>query len=418
MADFIWAIDENGKPTKCKAKPENRGKRNCKHLFHGNVGEELNDFIERYSLNENEIKKSFKEKEEDIEYGASQSEIESWASQLDEIAGEKVTMDNFDEVISRMSPEQLDQINRIGFDAAPAFSLPITDEKFDEEKINNDIYFADLPDYGIGKASAMNDMFGSIGMVPTSSGNTEINSNYRDGLSDDEYFEKQFSTRGSQVQKTITVAAPGHVAREVFYGMSSLEAIDDCGNSSSNGIIECHAPGVCVKCAKKSGFKVKPGQLIGSIVSTNLTEGLTQASLNSIHTGGRNEKKDDWETITDTLHCYKSSPIIDSAVKAEDTMTARKNIVNGLKEHYKNAGIDIDDYNLEIVAKKVTSYKIDNGRLRAVKDGEKCDIVSMERIGNNNNLFLQSELSNSYNIITKPQLIDNDQRNAAVQIMG
>ena len=32
--DFVWAIDEDGKPCKCFAKPENRGKRNCRHRFH------------------------------------------------------------------------------------------------------------------------------------------------------------------------------------------------------------------------------------------------------------------------------------------------------------------------------------------------------------------------------------------------
>ena len=31
--DFVWAIDENGKPCKCFALPENRGKKNCKHKF-------------------------------------------------------------------------------------------------------------------------------------------------------------------------------------------------------------------------------------------------------------------------------------------------------------------------------------------------------------------------------------------------
>ena len=29
--DYVWAIDENGKPTKCTAAPENRGKRNYRN---------------------------------------------------------------------------------------------------------------------------------------------------------------------------------------------------------------------------------------------------------------------------------------------------------------------------------------------------------------------------------------------------
>lgn len=43
---FVWAIDENGKPTKCYAEPENRGKRNCKHKYHQTDGQDLNEFME------------------------------------------------------------------------------------------------------------------------------------------------------------------------------------------------------------------------------------------------------------------------------------------------------------------------------------------------------------------------------------
>lgn len=48
--DWVWAIDENGKPCKCTAKPENRGKRNCKHRFHAAVGESQKDFFKKYGL--------------------------------------------------------------------------------------------------------------------------------------------------------------------------------------------------------------------------------------------------------------------------------------------------------------------------------------------------------------------------------
>lgn len=48
--EFVWAVDENGKPCKCYAKPENRGKRNCKHKFHANPGESQKEFFAKYGL--------------------------------------------------------------------------------------------------------------------------------------------------------------------------------------------------------------------------------------------------------------------------------------------------------------------------------------------------------------------------------
>lgn len=54
MADnFVWAIDENGKPCKCKAKPENRGKRNCKHQFHQEPGQSKEEFLSEHGIKTN-----------------------------------------------------------------------------------------------------------------------------------------------------------------------------------------------------------------------------------------------------------------------------------------------------------------------------------------------------------------------------
>lgn len=59
--DFVWAVDEDGKPCKCYAKPENRGKRNCKHRAHQEPGQSSKEFFEQNNLNysifkEDEIK--------------------------------------------------------------------------------------------------------------------------------------------------------------------------------------------------------------------------------------------------------------------------------------------------------------------------------------------------------------------------
>lgn len=49
-SDFVWAIDENGKPCKCRAKPENRGKRNCKHRYHQEPGQSKEEFLEEHGV--------------------------------------------------------------------------------------------------------------------------------------------------------------------------------------------------------------------------------------------------------------------------------------------------------------------------------------------------------------------------------
>lgn len=196
-------------------------------------------------------------------------------------------------------------------------------------------------------------------------------------------------------------------ARFLFYGLSDMQVIDDCGAVNSRGPIDCKAPGICRKCAAKGGWKVKEGDMVGGVISTHLTEGLTQASLNAIHTG--TGEKADWEVIKDTLFGFKSSPIIESAQKKKTTAEARQTIFDGLKDVYEKAGINIDDYNIQVVAKQLTSYKRENdGSIRYVKDNELCDFPSMQTIGGHNNLFLQSLLRNSYDKLTHPSVFNNE----------
>lgn len=54
----VWAIDENGKPTICKAKPENRGKGSCKHRAHQKPGQSRDSFFEENSVDINDVDKT------------------------------------------------------------------------------------------------------------------------------------------------------------------------------------------------------------------------------------------------------------------------------------------------------------------------------------------------------------------------
>lgn len=51
--EFVWAVDENGKPCKCFAKPENRGKGKCNHRFHARPNQDAKEFFEQYNIDKN-----------------------------------------------------------------------------------------------------------------------------------------------------------------------------------------------------------------------------------------------------------------------------------------------------------------------------------------------------------------------------
>lgn len=48
MYSFVWAIDEDGKLSKCYARPENRGKGSCKHKFHAQEGETVRELFNHF----------------------------------------------------------------------------------------------------------------------------------------------------------------------------------------------------------------------------------------------------------------------------------------------------------------------------------------------------------------------------------
>lgn len=107
--------------------------------------------------------------------------------------------------------------------------------------------------------------------------------------------------------------------------------------------------------------------------------------------------------IRNTLDGWSTSPIIQKAREGKTTEEIREILYKGLKEQYEEAGIDQDDFNIQMVAKKLTSYKRTDEGLMPINPGEKCDIVSMLTIGNYNNIFKMSELSSGYNYLTRPK---------------
>lgn len=278
----VMALNENGNLTYCTVAPEERGKGRCNHISHQNDNESIEDFVSRINSNITVEEEIIPDETPPEHMG--QEEIDSHATEIDRIAGVKVTMDNFDEVLSTLTPQQIQEITKIGFEVAPEFSLPISDENYNDEDQDNNLYFATLPSYGIaGKTTAIQQMFDKVGVVPSEDGEVDIQSNYKDGLSPSEYFEKYFSARSASIAKSVSVALPGYIARKLFYALSDIEVKHDCGGEHS-GIMDCSIPGgICEKCAEAEGLEFKEGTLMGSLVSTNISEPGTQLSMREFH---------------------------------------------------------------------------------------------------------------------------------------
>lgn len=77
-----------------------------------------------------------------------------------------------------------------------------------------------------------------------------------------------------------------NTARKLFYCMSDIMVVDDCGGPHIDAL-HCKMPEghVCRKCANmtKGGETIKPGDLVGGLVSTNMSEALTQLSMKNMH---------------------------------------------------------------------------------------------------------------------------------------
>lgn len=413
----VMAMNESGQLTYCSVPPEERGRGRCNHVAHQEEGQTVEEFVEevnnRIAVEEEKVLDESPSEEMTTE------EIDSYAKKIDEIAGTKVTMENFEEVLASLPPEKIQEITRIGFSVAPEFSLPISDENYEQADEDNNLYFASLPTHGIaGKASAIQQMFDKVGPVPSTNGVVDIQSNYREGLKPSEYFEKHFSARSASIAKSVSVAKPGYTARKLFYALSDIEMKADCGGPHTD-VLGCKIPGgICAKCAEKEGIEYKPGTLLGSIISTNLSEPGTQLSMKEFHTGGKDlEKGAKRDVFNKTFDAYRTSYIIEEAALAETTEEARDIIYTRLKQEYEENGIEMDDFNVKMIAKKLTSYKRDpKVGTRYVRKNEKCDIVSIGSIGNVSNPFKSSELQKAYENLTKPgkYKIDPDAANEII----
>lgn len=417
----VLALTSDGRVTYCVCPPDQRGKGRCNHVDHQGENESEVDFIQRVESNisvENHDASTGTPNEPQpvAENPISADDVTALREEIYEICGRRdVTADNIKEVLESLPLEKQQMIMEIGFEQSKYFAFPITDDNYEQEGLRTQIYFSNMGDFGIGaKQDHVKQILGEIGSTVTEKGDAFIHGNYKDGITDDQWWELQYATRVASVNKTVSIATPGAEARNLFYGLSDTMIIDDCADDESTGILTCHAPGgFCEKCAHKSGMGPALDELkkgcpehgisgvrIGGFISTNLSEPLTQSYLDAIHSAN-DPKANQHKVLVSTFECHSHSPIIKEVVKETTTEGRRRVLAEKLKQGYADQNIDIDAYNIDVIAKKMTSYKRGPNGLEFVKDGELCDLVSIRSIGNRGNIFKRASLGSSYSLLSK-----------------
>jgi len=146
----------------------------------------------------------------------------------------------------------------------------------------------------------------SKGFTRSPSGLRRVESSLIEGLDPEEYWDALHESRASLADKVVTIADPGYLARRLV--MASMDQIVQKGTCTSPGLVikrehaeglniiedlgdyvrvrtpatcQVEGPGVCEACAN-----AKPGDYLGVLAATTLSEPTTQMTLRVFHTGG------------------------------------------------------------------------------------------------------------------------------------
>lgn len=159
-----------------------------------------------------------------------------------------------------------------------------------------------------GSWSQLRQMVISKGFVRSPKGLEFIKTPLIKGLSSEEYWEALHGSRASLVDKVVTIADPGYLARRLSLAVSDqiivkndcgdtegivldkeftqgLEVLEDLGDKArvrTPFTCKVDGPGVCSKCAGN----LEIGTYLGILAATTLSEPTTQLTLRVFHTGG------------------------------------------------------------------------------------------------------------------------------------
>jgi len=116
-----------------------------------------------------------------------------------------------------------------------------------------------------------------------------IEGNYRDGLSQSEYFALTYGTRRGLADTVEKVTRSGYLMRKLADVASDVVVTEeDCGTQKERNVVNCEtAYDVCAKCYGidlSTGQPVKPGEPVGIIAANVIGEPMTQLITRSYQT--------------------------------------------------------------------------------------------------------------------------------------
>lgn len=217
----VLAYTTDGRITKCTCPPDKRGRGRCNHITHIQDGESYQDFLDRSIKEAEQINKGKEPAQVEADIPApnpiTKEEVDEYKERLYEILGTRdVTPDNLSELINKLTPNKQNELMQLGFEAAPYFGF---ESDIDREEVSYEnapkIKLSNMGEYGIGaKKKHISQIMDRIGAYVTKDGETEIDGNYVNGLSSEEYWKMMWATRRASVNKTVSIAVPGYSVYE------------------------------------------------------------------------------------------------------------------------------------------------------------------------------------------------------------
>lgn len=209
----ILALTKDGRLTNCTADPDKRGIGRCNHVAHQEEGETDANFAIRVA----DI--NFKHQEEIVEDTTvedesapiTQEEILKGRERLFELLGTRdVTNENLLDIINDLSPQKQNEIFKLGFEYSSYFAFPINFEDEEDKELGVKIQLSNMGDYGLGaKQKHIDAILNEIGDYVTKKGIVHIDSNFKNGVDEDEWWNMMYATRRASINKTVSVAEPG-----------------------------------------------------------------------------------------------------------------------------------------------------------------------------------------------------------------
>jgi len=200
-----------------------------------------------------------------------------------------------------------------------------------------------------------------------------IEGNYRDGLSQSEYFALTYGTRRGLADTVEKVTRSGYLMRKLADVASDVVVTEeDCGTQKERNVVNCEtAYGVCAKCYGTdlaTGKPVKLGEPVGIIATNVIGEPMTQLitrsyqtregqvitaipKMNELFEARKGKKKVDEGTIQVDGVDYKLPELLET----EGVERVHQLLLTAMMKVYQENNIEIEPKHFEVIIRQMLS---------------------------------------------------------------